>query len=159
MSKFDAPGAWKHEGDSFSRRGGDFVLYGVVPTSGTLTFSAMPTKGHLLQWVFNYTDSRNYLLLQIDENNFYRSVVRNGEKTDEIIVPHKGDKKGLRTLQIRVSPTELVHQMKLGDSWKVLDRWTQPGANLSQGKFGFYIPGNDQIEVSSFAQYADLNTK
>jgi len=159
MSKFDDPGAWKHEGDSFSRRGGDFVLYGVVPTSGTLTFSAMPTKGHLLQWVFNYTDPRNYLLLQIDENNFYRSVVRNGEKTDEIIVPHKGDKKGLRTLQIRVSPTELVHQMKLGDSWKVLDRWTQPGANLSQGKFGFYIPGNDQIEVSSFAHYADLNTK
>jgi Flp pilus assembly protein TadD len=31
MSKWDNPGAWKQEKDSFIRRGGDFVLYGVVP--------------------------------------------------------------------------------------------------------------------------------
>ncbi|HYM78929.1 MAG TPA: hypothetical protein VE377_23350 [Candidatus Dormibacteraeota bacterium] len=159
MSKWDDPGAWKHEGDSFTRKGGDFVLYGVVPASGTFGFSAMLTKGHLLQWVLNYTDPKNYVLFQMDDNNFYRSVIRNGMKTDEIIVPHKEDKKSFRTLQIRVSPTELVHQIKHGDSWTVLDRWTQPGANLSLGKFGFYIPGNDQVALSSFAHYADLNIR
>jgi len=159
MSKWDDPGAWKRDGDSYSRKGGDFVLYGVVPTSGTFVFSAMPLKGRAVQWVFNYTDSKNYVLFQIDENNLYRTVVRNGEKTDEIIVPHKLDKKGLRSLQIRVSPTEIVHQVKQGETWKFLDRWTQPGVNLSQGKFGFYIPGNDQIGISNFAHYADLNTR
>ena len=159
MSKWDDPGAWKHEGDSFIRKGGDFVLYGVVPASGTFVFSAMPTKGHLLQWVLNYTDPKNYVLFQMDDNNFYRTVIRNGEKTDEIKVPDKGDKKSFRTLQIRVSPTEIVHQIKHGDSWTVLDRWTQPGANLSLGKFGFYIPGNDQVALSSFAHYADLNIR
>ena len=159
MSKWEDPGAWKHEGDSFTRKGGDFVLYGVVPASGTFIFSAMPTKGHFVQWVFNYTDARNYVLFQMDENNFYRSVFRNGQKTDEIIVPQKGDKKSFHTFQIRVSSTELVHQIKIGESWKVLDRWTQPGANLSQGKFGFYVPGNDQIAVSSFIHYADLNIR
>jgi hypothetical protein len=159
MSKWDDPSAWKPERDSFIRKGGDFVLYGVVPASGTFAFSAMLTKGHLLQWVLNYTDLKNYVLFQVDDNNFYRSVIRNGQKTDEIIVPHIGEKKSFRTLQIRVSPTELVHQIKHGDSWIVLDRWTQPGANLSLGKFGFYIPGNDQIALSSFAHYADLNMR
>jgi tetratricopeptide (TPR) repeat protein len=159
MSKWDDPGAWKHGTDSFICKGGDFVLYGVVPASGTFVFSAMPTKGHLLQWVLNYSDPKNYVLFQMDDNNFYRTVIRNGEKRDEIKVPDKGDKKSLRTLQIRVSPTELVHQIKHGDSWSVLDRWTQPGANLSLGKFGFYIPGNDQVALSSFAHYVDLNIR
>jgi tetratricopeptide (TPR) repeat protein len=158
MSKWDDPGDWKHEGDSFTRKGGDFVLYG-VPASGTFVFSAMVTKGHLLQWVLNYSDPKNYVLFQMDDNNFYRTVIRNGEKTDEIIVPDKGDKKSFRTLQIRVSPTELVHQIKHGDHWTVLDRWTQPGTNLSLGKFGFYIPGNDQVALSSFAHYVDLNIR
>jgi tetratricopeptide (TPR) repeat protein len=159
MSKWDDPGAWKHEGDSFTRKGGDFALYQVVPASGTFVFSAMLTKGRLLQWVFNYTDSKNYVLFQMDDNNFYRSVIHNGNKSDEIIVPHKGEKKSFRTLHIRVTPTELVHQIKQGNSWTVLDRWTQPGANLSLGKFGFYIPGNDQVALSSFAHYADLNIR
>jgi hypothetical protein len=159
MSKWDDPAAWKPEGDSFTRKGGDFVLYGVAPASGTFVFSAMVTKGHLLQWVLNYSDPKNYVLFQMDDKNFYRAVIRNGEKTDEIIVPDKGDKKSFRTIQIRVSATELVHQIKHDESWTVLDRWTQRGANLSLGKFGFYIPGNDQVAVSSFAHYADLNIR
>jgi tetratricopeptide (TPR) repeat protein len=156
MSKWDDPWAWKPERDSFIRKGGDFVLYG-VPPSGTFSFSAMPAKGHVLQWVLNYSDPKNYVLFQMDDNNFYRTVIRNGEKTDEIIVPDKGDKKSFRTLLIRVNPTEIVHQIKHGDSWTVLDRWTQPGANLSLGKFGFYIPGNDEVALSSFSHYGDLN--
>jgi len=159
MSKWDDPGAWKQEGNSFIRKGGGFVLYGVVPASGTFAFAAMPTKGHFLQWVLNYTDARNYVLFQMDDNNLYRTVIRNGEKTDAIIVPDKGDKKQFRTLHIRVSPTELVHLIRHGDTWTVLDRWTQPGANLSLGKFGFYLPGDDQVEISAFAHYADLNIR
>lgn len=159
MSKWEDPSAWKQEGDSFARKGGDFVLYGALPASGTFTFSAMLTKGHALQWVLNYTDPKNYVLLQMDDNNYYRSVIRNGEKTDEIIVPHKADKKTFRTLRIRVSPTELVHQLKKGDSWTVLDRLAQPGVNFSLGKFGFYLPGNDQLALSNFSHYADLNIR
>jgi tetratricopeptide (TPR) repeat protein len=159
MSKWDDPGAWKQEGDSFTRKGGGFVLYQVVPASGTFAFSAMLTKGHLLQWVLNYTDAKNYVLFQMDDNNFYRTVIRNGEKTDEIKVPDRADKKHLRALHIRVSPTELVHQIRHGDVWTVLDRWTEPRANLSLGKFGFYIPGDDQVALSGFAHYADLNIR
>jgi hypothetical protein len=159
MSKWDDPGAWKREGDAFTRKGGDFVLYGVVPATGTFGFSAMPAKGRVLQWVLNYSDPKNYVLFQMDDKNFYRTVIHNGEKRDEIIVPDRSNKKSLRTFQIRVSPAEIVHQVKDGNSWTVLDRWTQPGTNLGQGKFGFYLPGSDQITVSSFAHYADLNLR
>ncbi len=159
MSKWDDPAAWKHEGDSFIRKGGDFVLYGDVPSAGTFVFSAMPAKGHPLQWVLNYIDPKNYILFQMDDSNFSRTVIRNGEKTSEIKVPDKSDKKSFRTLSIRVSPTEVTHQIKHGDSWIVLDRWTQPGMNLSLGKFGFNLPGNDQVTLSSFAHYADLNIR
>jgi tetratricopeptide (TPR) repeat protein len=159
MSKWDDPGAWKHEKDSFIRKGGNFVLYGVVPASGTFVFSAMPAKGHLLQWILNYTDPKNYVLFQMDDDNFYRTVIRNGEKTDRVTVPDKSDKKGFRVFRIRVSPTEIVHQIGHGDSWTVLDRWTQPGTDLSSGKFGFYLPGDDQVALSSFAHYADLNIR
>ena len=159
MSKWEDPGAWKHEGDAFIRKGGDFVLYGVAPTSGTFVLSAMLLKGHLLQWVVNYTDPKNYVLFQMDDNGFHRTVIHNGAKSDEVIVPDKSDKKSFRTLHIRVSSTEIVHQIKHGDRWVALDRWTQPGGNLGAGKFGFYIPGNDEVALSGFAHYVDLNIR
>jgi len=157
MAKWDDPSAWKQEKGAFVRKGGDFVMYGLASTSGTFVFSSMLTKGHRLQWVLNYTDPNNYVLFQMDENNFYRTIIHNGEKGNEVKVPNKSDKKSFRTLQIRVSSNEIIHQIKQGESWMLLDRWTQPGANLNLGKFGFYIPGSDQVALSSFAHYVDLN--
>jgi hypothetical protein len=95
----------------------------------------------------------------MDDNNFYRTVIRDGQKGDEIKISHKNEKKTFRTVQIRVGPNEIVHQIRQGDNWVVLDRWTPPGINLSLGKFGFYIPGNDQVTLSSFGHYVDLSTR
>ncbi len=157
MSRWDDQAGWKQENGSFVRKGGDFILYGVSPASGTFVFSAMLTKGRRLQWVLNYTDPNDYDLFQIDDNSFYRTEVRKGQKTSEVKIPHHGAKKSFHTLQIRVSSTEIVHLIKQGEAWVVLDRWTQPGTNLSSGKFGFYLPGGDQISLASFGYYLDLN--
>jgi len=159
MSKWDAPAGWKQEKGSFVGKGGDFVMYSLSPTTGTFVFSAMLTKGHRLQWMLNCTDANNYILFQMDDNNFYRTVVRNGQKGDETKIPHKNAKKSFRTLQVRVGPNEIVHQIRQGDGWAVLDRWTESGSNPSLGRFGFYIPGSDQIALSSFGHYVDLNTR
>jgi hypothetical protein len=157
MPKWDDPAGWKQDKGTFTRKGGDYVLYGVTPTTGTFVFSAMLTKGHRLQWVVDYIDANNLELFQIDENNFYRSDIRNGHRMNDIKIPHKGEKKSFRTLQIRVSPTEIVHQIRQGDAWVVIDRCTQPGVNLSLGKFGFYLPGGDQVSLANFGHYLDLN--
>jgi hypothetical protein len=86
-------------------------------------------------------------------------VIKNGQKSDETKIPHKNEKKSFRTLQIRVEANEIVHQIRQGDSWVVLDRWSSPGTNLTLGKFGFYIPGNDQISLSNFGHYVDLSLR
>lgn len=156
MAKWLDPSGWKQEGGVFTRKGGDYVLYSAAP-AGTFVFSAMLNKGHRLQWVVHYTDANNYDLFQIDDNNFYRTDIRNGVKTAELKLPHKGDKKSFRTLQIRVTPGEIVHSIKTGEAWFVLDRWSLAGADLSAGRFGFYIPGADQVSLASFAHYADLS--
>jgi hypothetical protein len=114
----------------------------------------MLRKGHRLQWVVNYVDAQNYILFQMDDNNFYRSVLHNGQKTDEAKFPFKNEKKSFHTIQIHISPAEIDHQIRSGDSWVALDKWS--GANLSSGKFGFYIPGGDQVALSNFNRYADL---
>jgi hypothetical protein len=157
MSKWDDSAGWKQDKGSFVRKGGDFVTYGVSPTTGTFVFSAMLTKGHRLQWVLNFTDANNYVLFQMDDNNFYRTVVKNGQKGDETKIANKGGKKSFHTLQVRVTSNEILHQIRQGDNWVVLDRWAQPSSNLTLGKFGFYIPGNDQVALSSFGHYLDLN--
>jgi serine/threonine protein kinase len=157
MAKWNDPTGWKEEKGWFVRKGGDFVMYSVSPTTGTFVFSGMLTKGHRLQWMLNCTDADNYVLFQMDDNNFYRTVVKNGKKGDEAKIPYKSGKKTFRTLQIRVTPNEIVHQIRQGDGWVALDRWTEPGSNLSLGRFGFYIPGNDQVALSSFGHYVDLN--
>jgi hypothetical protein len=159
MSKWDDPAGWKQEKGSFVRKGGDFVLYSVSPTSGTFVFSAQIMKGKRLQWVLNYIDGNNYDLFQMDDNFFYRTVIRNGQKTDEARIPQKGEKKSFRTFQIRVQPNEITHQIKQGDGWAVLDRWSLSGSNLTLGKFGFYLPGGDQVGLSSFSHYVDLSPR
>ncbi|MGO9123639.1 MAG: protein kinase domain-containing protein [Terriglobales bacterium] len=154
MSLWDDPSGWKQDKGTFIHKGGDFVLYSASPTSGTFVFSAMLQKGRRLQWVVNYVDAQNYILFQMDENNFYRSVVRNGQKTDEAKVPYKSEKRAFHTIHIHISPSEIDHQTRSGDSWVALDKWS--GTNLSGGKFGFFIPGSDQVALSNFNRYADL---
>jgi eukaryotic-like serine/threonine-protein kinase len=157
MSKWDNPLAWSQEKGVYIHRGGDFVLYGLSPAAGTFVFSVQLQKGHRLQWVVHYTNANNYDLFQMDDNNFYRTSIRNGQKTGDAKVPQKGDKKTFHTIQIRVEENQIVHQIKQGDNWVVLDRWAEPGNDLSVGKFGFYLPGNDQVALSTFGHYADLN--
>jgi eukaryotic-like serine/threonine-protein kinase len=159
MAKWDDPSAWKQDKGSYVRKGGDFVMYNLAPASGTFVFSAMLAKGHRLQWLLNCTDARNYILYQMDDNNFYRTIVHDGQKGDEMKIPHKNEKKSYRTLLIRIGPNEIVHQIRQGDTWVALDRFSQSGSNLALGKFGFYIPGNDQVALANFGHYVDLSAK
>ena len=131
------------------------MLYRTSPTSGTFVFSAMLRKGHRLEWVLNCQDDKNYLLFQMDDDDLSRSIVRGGQSTEAAKIPFKSDKKVFRTFLIRVSPGEIVTQIREGQDWKTLDRASIPGVDLSSGKFGFLIPGNDEVALSNFSYYAD----
>ena len=157
MSGWEGSG-WKRDKGGYVRKGGDFVLYGTSPSSGTFIFSALLLKGPRLRWVLNFINSENYALFVMDENSFYRSQVRNGQSSEVVRIPYKTDKRKYRTFQIRVSANQITHEIREGEAWVPLDSWTQPDGNLSAGKFGFYIPGNDEVVLSNFSHYGDLKT-
>jgi serine/threonine protein kinase len=159
IEDFDDAAGWKSSQGWFVRRGGGFVLYRTSPAVGTFVFSAMLDKGHRLQWVFNYTDDHNYALFQMDEKYFYRSEVRGGRLTEEAKIPFKTEKKKSRTFQIVVTPSSIVHRIQQDNAWVPLDSWNQSGSNLSLGKFGFYLPGSDEVELSNFGHYSELSLR
>ncbi len=159
MTKWDSPASWVQENGAFVHKGGDFVLYDVAPTSGTFVFSAVLLKGHRLQWVVNYTDPSNYDLFQMDDKYFYRTIMRNGQKQNDVKIPQKSEKKSYRTLQIRVEPNLITHQIKQGEAWVTVDKWGDATSNQTRGKFGFYIPGGDQVALSGFGHYGELSLR
>jgi eukaryotic-like serine/threonine-protein kinase len=156
MGDWEVPGAWRNEGTSYVKRGGNFILYKTVPVAGTFAFNASLRKGKKLQWVLNYLDDQNYELFQMDESFFYRSQVRAGQQTEAVKFPFKSEKKQFHTFQIRVSPSSVVHEILVNGKWTVVDSWSQSGINLAAGKFGFYIPSNDEVSLADFSHYADL---
>jgi hypothetical protein len=155
MTNWEIPGGWRPDGGVFIRKGGGLVLYKTSPTSGTFVFSVMLRKGHRLQWVLNCKDDKNYLLFQTDEESLSRSVVNSGEATEAARIPYRSDRKRFRTFQVRISTGEIVTQVLEGQNWKVLDRVVMPGVDLSSGKFGFLIPGSDELALSNFRHYAE----
>ena len=156
IQDFEDAAGWKQNNEWFVHKGGKFVLFKTVPTSGTFIFSALLDKGHRLQWIFHYTDEKNYELFQMDENNFYRSVVRNGDTTEALKLPFKTEKKKPRTFQVTITPNRILHQIQQNNAWVDLDSWSEPGQTLSNGNFGFYLPGGDEIEISNFGFYPEL---
>jgi hypothetical protein len=58
-----------------------------------------------------------------------------------------------------VSPNRIVHQIQQGNGWASVDFWSPPTGNLTSGKFGFYLPNNDEIRVSNFSHYSELKLR
>jgi serine/threonine protein kinase len=143
-------GGWKRDGEWYVRRGGDIFLYPVTPTSGDFRFQASLRRGRRFQWILNYSDPKNYLLFQIDKNNFSRYQVLNGKRTKLKEIPHGLETKDAYQLQIVLTPGKVTHQAYEGGKWLPLDEWSEIPAALSGGKFGFYIPGKDELAVSHF---------
>ncbi len=156
MSDWQLPGAWRSDKKWFVRRGGGFILYRPASIAGTLVFTAMISHGHRVQWALDYKDPNNYVLFQMDENNFYRSEVRDGKAGGEVQFPFKSSKQRFRTFQVSVSPGGIVHEVFDNNTWEKIDSWSEPGTNLSEGKFGFLIPGNDEVGLSNFSYYPNL---
>jgi len=145
--------AWTRDGNWQLKKGGGVSLFGASPTAGRFVFTIMLRKGKRLQWVLNYLDDHNYALFQADKKTFTRSVVRNGSTRELAKVAIPIDYKGYYTIQVRVTPGSVMHEIFDGKSWASLDSWTDPGMDVTQGKFGVLVQGSDVVGISNFAFY------
>lgn len=152
------PGSWRVEKEWFVRKGGGFVAF-KAGGAGTYSFNIMFSggggllRGKELQWVANYKDDRNYILFRLDKSEFRRIQSVNGRRTEMVKKPHGlsiGDYL-LATVQMETTPDAVVNRVRKGDQWVVLDTWTQPGANFTQGRFAIRIEGQDEIRMSGFS--------
>jgi hypothetical protein len=155
MAEFEDAQSWKKEGDSWVHKGGGFVPYKPTP-KGVFTFTVELLKGGgafragQVRWCFQYLDSKNYLLYEMDRKNFWAGVVEKGKRLERIKAPHNLGNRKAFTIQIEVTPDRLVQKVRVGDQWKVLDTFVEEGRDFTQGKFGFLIQGNDEIAISDF---------
>lgn len=155
MTEFaDAPN-WKKDGDSWIRKGGGFVPY-QLPPKGVFTFTVSLIKGGSvfragqIRWCLQYLDSKNYLLYEMDRKNFWAGVMSKGKRLERVKAPHHLGNQKAFTIQIEVTPGRLVHKVREGEAWKVLDNFAEPDRDFTQGQFGFLIQGNDEIAISDF---------
>jgi hypothetical protein len=140
---------WTREGKLWVKHGGEFVVAPLNPAAGSYIFTAIVMKGKRLEWVVNYKDDKNYDLFQLDDKNLVRTRFANGKKGDSTRIPHSIKTKDYVSVMITVTPGAVVHSFLVQQKWQEVDKWETPGGGL-QGKFGFRVPGKDQLGVSDF---------
>jgi hypothetical protein len=155
MADFEDAPSWKKDGANWVHRGGGFVPY-KLPPKGVFTFTVELVKGGgvfrsgQIRWCLQYVDARNYLLFEMDRKNFWAGVIQKGVRLERVKAPHNLGNQKAFTIQIEVAPDRLVQKLRVGEEWKVLDTFAEPGRDFTQGKFGFLIQGNDEIAISDF---------
>jgi tRNA U34 2-thiouridine synthase MnmA/TrmU len=123
---------------------------------GVLTFTVELLKGGgifrpgQIRWCVQRVDSRNYVLFEMDRKNFWAGVVENGRRFERIKSPHGLDKQKAFTVQVEIASGEVVTKVRVGDEWRVIDTFSEPARDFTEGKFGFLIQGNDEVAISDF---------
>jgi len=150
---------WQADGSWFVHRGGGLVLYPAASGSGTYTFTALRQGGFLgkgrIQWVVGCLENKSdYLLFGIDKKSIHRTQFAGGKKVKDsdksFPLKEQAGKELQYTIKVEVSPASVVTSVHLSGEWVAADTWQAAGLNPAQGKFGFYLPGTDELYISNF---------
>jgi hypothetical protein len=98
----------------------------------------------------NYQDGKNYYLFGMESKSVSRTLIRDGKKSSTVKVPHSFEKQSTYSVQIVITEASITHKIYDGKNWVKLDELQLPGTT-APGKFGFYIPGKDQVGLSHFS--------
>jgi hypothetical protein len=157
MEQWAAQSGWKLEDGWYVHRGGGLVLYPALPSAGTYVFSARRQAGVFgkgrIQWVAGCVeDKSNYVLFGIDKKSIHHAVVAGGKKQKEESQSIQTQAKDLEySLRVDVSSDSVVTYIEQSKGWEKIDTWTASGLNPTEGKFGFYLPGSDELYISNFS--------
>ncbi len=155
MEHWASESGWKLENGWYEHRGGGLVLYPVQPSSGTFVFSVRRSGflNHRIEWVVGCVDDKSdYIRFGIDKKSVHRAEVTGGKKQKEESVPLQSPAKELEfTVRVDVSAAGITTYVQENNTWDKVDSWTASGLNPANGKFGFYLPGNDEVYLSNFS--------
>lgn len=139
------------------RKGGGFVPYHVPKVPGHYLFQAQGRLGGFLkhsklQWYAGYQDPENYILFTVDGKHATIRRIQDGKAEEVSRIPFDIDSNQWVQVYLSVKQDAIKAQIKTPDTaWSDLGTVTSAsGQNFTEGKVGFYIPGNDEIAVSNF---------
>ncbi|MCW5980951.1 MAG: protein kinase [Bryobacteraceae bacterium] len=148
LADWEAAGGWAREGSALVRRGGDYVLLPPSTGPGVVQFRAELQRGKRLDFVVNFRDQRNHILYRLERRELERAQFVNGRKQDEAKRKHTLDLEQPVELVVTFSGDSVNVSAVTGNQHVLLDSF-QP-KDPSVGRFGFRIPGRDQIALTDF---------
>ena len=139
------------------RRGPGFVHYNTPRTAGRYSFEAHSKIGGVfrhdkLQWYAAYQDSSNYVLFSLDGKRASIRKVTDGHAEEINRVPFNANSDGWVQVDMTVAADHISARLrKPGDAWTdVGSVSSSSGTDYTQGRVGFYLPGNDEVAVANF---------
>jgi hypothetical protein len=137
------------------RKGGGFVPYHTTKVPGHYSFAAQVRKGGgflkhgKLQWYAGYQDSKNYVLFSVDGKRAVIRDVQDGKGTERKVSLDADPEEWLQ-VEMSVKGNSISARVKsVGGGWNDLGP-VSDSRDLTQGKVGFLIPGNDEIAIANF---------
>lgn len=140
---------WTQENGEYVHRGGNRVVLRSGPLEGTITFTAHLRKagglfrGGKVRWFVE--DAGGVSQFEVDRKKFQARGPEGSRSRDHSRDTGEADDRTY-TIQVEVTPDRIVHRMKIGESWITMD--SQPAKGAADGRFGFVIPGSDEIGIS-----------
>ncbi len=150
-SSMEIPGEQVRRGNGLG-----FVPYHTPHVPGRYSFQAQTRVGGFfkhgkLQWYAGYQDSQNYVLFTLDGKHATVREVRDGRTKDVNRVPFNVDSNQWVQVDLTVRPKSIDARVKTPESaWTDVGGVTSSERDLTQGRVGLYIPGNDEVAVSDF---------
>ena len=139
---------WSSQNGMLVHKGGDWVMASPDIATGTIRFTVVSIKGRHVEWAVADRDEKNFLHYELDDKNLTRYEVRNGSKLGQIKVAHGLDKKKPMGISLALTPQSVVMSVYRG-GWVDIDKWDVEGSSV-HGRFGFRIPGSDEIGLQDF---------
>jgi hypothetical protein len=140
---------WTRDGATVTKQGGDNVLVPLDLSKDTVQFTVNLLRGKRIEWMTSYRDPKNYYLYQMDEIYLTRTEVTNGKHGKTERVTHGAKIKGFNTFSVKITPQSIVTSILRDQQWAPLDDF-KPPQGVTTGRFGFHIPGKDQLSLNDF---------
>jgi hypothetical protein len=140
---------WTQQANMVVHSGGNFVLAPLEIAQGAARFTVVLMKGKRVEFVAGFQDDKNYFFYQLDDKNLTRYQMIHGSKSAQLKVAHGLDRKEPMGVTINLTPGSLAVSVLRGGQWVSVDNLDVTGTPV-HGKFGFHIPGSDELGLRDF---------
>jgi len=137
-------------------KGGGFLIYHTTKAPGHYVFTMQLRHGggflksKRLQWFIGYQNTKNYVLFQVNGKHFTVKQVVDGKSDELRKVPFDGDPEGYIQIDMAVKPHSVDVRLKPDNGgWENMGSVGNINPDLTKGKFGVLISGNDEVGVST----------